>query len=295
MEQIHRPLARSYLYVPGDRADRLAGAPGRGPDAVIADLEDAVAAEHTDDAIDIVRAWLEASAGDKVQRWVRVEPGERGLDQIRSVFRPALSGICLAKVGGPEIVHRAARLLDALEQEAGLTARPTALMPLIESAEGVQRLAGIAASPRVEKLQLGELDLSADLGLEPGEDEVELAPYRAMVVLASAAARLLPPVGPLSPEYRDLVQLESSTQRLRRAGFVGRAAIHPAQLPIIHATFTVTAQEVSEARSVLTSFEAARAEGSGVFVGADGRMVDEAVVRRSRRMLSIAALQQGEP
>jgi citrate lyase subunit beta/citryl-CoA lyase len=294
VEPFRRPLARSYLYVPGDRADRLAGAPGRGPDAVIADLEDAVAAEHTDEAVDNVRAWLETPVADGVQRWVRVEPGERGMDEIRSVFGPGLTGICLAKVGGPDVVHRAARLLDALEQEAGPSGRPTAMMPLIESAEGLQRLAEIAAAPRVEKLQLGELDLSADLGLVPGKDEVELAPYRAMVVLASAAAGLLPPVGPLSPQYRDLVQLESSTQLLKRSGFVGRAAIHPAQLPIIHATFTVTAQEIAQARSVLTRYDAARAEGSGVFVGPDGHMVDEAVVRQSRRMLSIAAQQQGE-
>jgi citrate lyase subunit beta/citryl-CoA lyase len=168
-------------------------------------------------------------------------------------------------------------------------------MPLIESATGLQALSDIAGAPRVHKLQIGELDLAADLGVEPGEDEAELAALRSSVVVASVASGLLPPVGAVSPEFRDLDLLAISTRRLKRAGFVGRMAIHPAQLDIIHRCFAVSAAEVTAARELVERYDKAMAGGSGVILGEDGRMVDEAVVRRSRRIIGLATTtQRGE-
>jgi citrate lyase subunit beta/citryl-CoA lyase len=282
-------LVRSYLYVPADADDRLNKASSRGADAIIADLEDSVALSRKDVATANTTGWLAAESGvADVERWVRVNHGERGLDDIAAVFGSGLTGICLPKVSSGAEVRRASAALDALEQSANLPAQTILLMPLIESAVGVLALSEIANAPRVQKLQIGELDLAADLGLQPGDDEAELASMRSSVVLASVASGLFPPVGAVSPEFRNLESLAVSTQRLKRAGFVGRAAIHPAQLDTIHRSFAVTPAEVAAAHALVERYEAALNTGAGVILGDDGRMVDEAVVRQKRRTIALA-------
>jgi citrate lyase subunit beta/citryl-CoA lyase len=281
-------MMRSYLYVPADDEQRLGKAKTRGADAIVADLEDSVAPSRKGVANDNTARWLAEPGAGEAERWVRVNQGELGLADIAAVFGRGLTGICLPKVSSGTEVRRASDLLDDLEQRGNVPAQTTLLMPLIESATGLQALSDIAGAPRVHKLQIGELDLAADLGIEPGEDEAELAPLRSRVVVASVASGLLPPVGAVSPEFRDLDMLATSTRRLQRAGFVGRMAIHPAQLDVIHRCFAVTAAEVAAALELVERYDTAMADGSGVILGEDGRMVDEAVVRRSRRIIGLA-------
>jgi len=163
-------------------------------------------------------------------------------------------------------------------------------MPLIESAVAVQSLADIAQAPRVLRLQIGEIDLAADLGVEGGDESNELAFARASVVVASAAAGLLAPVGAISTEFRDLESFARSTERQRRSGFVGRAAIHPAQISVIHAVYAASPDEITDAERLVHRYDAALARGDGVILDENGRMVDEAVVRQSRRRLQLASL-----
>ena len=282
-------IVRSYLYVPGNDAKRLSGASARGADAVIADLEDSVALSAKDDARSIVTSWLlEAPGHPRVERWVRINTGERGLQDIAAIFAPGLTGICLPKVSTADDVGRAADVLDACEQRSGTKAKVTLFMPLIESALGLRALDEIAAAPRVQKLQIGEIDLGADLGVVAGIDESELLYARSKVVTASVAAGIAPPVGPVSSNFSDPAALAVSTQRLRRMGFVGRAAIHPNQLSTIHEAFAVSPEELTQAQRMVERYEAAMAAGNGVIVGDDGRMIDEAVVRFSRRIIGLA-------
>lgn len=284
-----RRLVRSYLYVPADEAERLHKARSRGADAVIADLEDSVAMIRKDLAVENAAEWLAKKSGyTTVERWVRVNPGARGLDDVAAVFGPGLTGICLSKVSSGAEVRRASETLDSLERRSGIAGQTILIMPLIESAAGLQSLSEIAGSPRVQKLQIGELDLAADLGIQPGGDEAELGPFRSSVVVASVASGLLPPVGAVTPEFRDSDLLAVSTQRLKRAGFVGRAAIHPAQLKTIHSCFAVTPTEAAAAQDLVNRYEAAVNAGEGVILGDDGRMVDEAVIRQSRRIVALA-------
>jgi citrate lyase subunit beta/citryl-CoA lyase len=278
-----KPLARSYLYVPGDAGRRLALAHTRGADAVIADLEDAVAPAHKGEARQAVGNWLSEPALD--ERWVRVQAGEAGIGDLTRVFGPGLRGVCMPKVANSADVEALARALAELEHSSGWSAPPVAIMPLIESAAGLLAVAEIASASRVLRLQVGELDLAADLGFEVGADEMELLPARASVVVASAAAGIAPPVGAVWPHVRDDAGLASTTQRLRRLGFVGRAAVHPAQLETIHRLFSHTKDEIAVARRVVTDYENALASGRGVLLDRDGQMVDEATVRRSRRVL----------
>lgn len=284
-----RRLARSYLYVPADATEHLMSASRRGADAVIADLEDSVAQQHKDLALHNVIEWLNSTNSASGETWVRVNPGQHGLEEIAAFYHENLSGICLAKVNCSEDIEHVAALLDDLEDTTNGKS-PVSLMPLIESAIAVQSLPSIAAASRVLRLQIGEIDLAADLNIAGGDESNELDFSRASVVIASAAAGLLPPIGAVSTEFRDLERFADSTRRLRRNGFVGRAAIHPAQIKIIHDVFSASPDEIDRAQHLVNRYDAALANGNGVLLDENGRMVDEAVVRQSRRLLMLANL-----
>ena len=280
--------ARSHLYVPGDRPDVLAKALGRGADALIVDLEDAVAVSAKDSARAAVAEWLAglpAAADNPVEVWVRVNPGHAALVDVEAVALPALAGICLAKAESAAEVAAVAGLLDRLEAERAIAAGSIGIAPLLESATAVLRAAEIAQAPRVRRLQVGEADLKADTGIEPGGDERELLWVRSQVVLASAAAGIDPPVGPVSTNFRDLDALRASTEAVHRLGYRGRACIHPAQIAVVHEVFTPSSEQLDAARALIAAYDAAVAGGSGVLIGPDGRMVDEAVVRQARRLV----------
>jgi len=287
-------VPRSYLYVPGDAGRRLELADRRGSDAIIADLEDGVAATHKAVARQQVAAWLaQPPARPEVERWVRVNVDAQGIEDLGEVFGARLHGVCIPKVADPADVQRVARELDRLERANRWTGRAVSIMPLIESAEGLLSAVAIARAPRVLHLQLGEVDLAADLGLEPTPDELELLNARATVVTASRVAGLTPPVGAVHIEVRDLAGLDQSSWRLRRLGFRSRAAIHPSQLQIIHGVFSPSRQELDDARGLIAKYEEAQGSGIGVLLDENGRMIDEAVVLRSRSVIALARDEEG--
>ncbi|WP_243718191.1 CoA ester lyase [Actinomadura sp. 7K534] len=279
-------LPRSYLYVPGNAPDKLGKALTRGADALIVDLEDAVPPAGKDAARRAVADWLGTRAPARgTELWVRINGGEAGHEDVRALAGlPALTGLVLAKAEDAAQVAAVAALLADL---GDVTAR---LMPLLETAGAILDVRDIARAPRVHRLQIGEVDLAADAGLDPGPDEAELAFARSMAIMASAAAGLPPPVGPVSAITADPAALAESTERVRRQGFVGRACIHPAQLPVVHEVFTPSAPEIARAEDVLARYEAAAAAGSGVVLDADGRLIDAAVIRLARRTLATSGL-----
>ena len=265
---------RSYLYVPGDRPDRLDKALARAGDAVIADLEDAVALDRKDLALEAVVTWLAALPAERPEVWVRIGPGPRAADELAAVAASGrLTGVILAKA-------------DLATVSAAATALPPgmAIGALVETAGALLELPGLARHPRVRQLGLGEADLAAELGIAPDEPAV-LGPVRAQVVIASAAAGISAPTGPVFLDVRDLDGLRASTAALKRAGFGARSAIHPDQVAVIEEVLTPTAEEVARARSVVSAWDAA---GAGVAVDERGRMVDEAVVRLARRTVETA-------
>jgi len=281
-----RGAPRSYLYVPGDAVDKLEKAFTRGADAVIIDLEDAVAPRMKERARDVVGAWL-SSLGDGdpggTEIWLRVNPGPMGAEDLRAVFAPAFCGVCAPKVSSP------AELEDLRGVIAGLAGEPDrgllGIMAMIETARGMGQVGAIAASAGICLLQLGEYDLGAELGIERGGDELEFLLFRSQLVLASEAAGIDPPVGPVSNDFADLDRFTGSTRALKRLGFRSRACIHPAQVAVANEVFTPTAAEIERARSLVAAADRATADGTGAWLGDDGRMVDEAVVRAARRLL----------
>lgn len=278
--------ARSHLYVPGDRPEMIAGAAGRGADALIMDLEDAVAPQAKSAARQAVAAHLaQARRDDGPHLWVRINTGAAGVADLEAVVAPALRGVCLAKAGDAGQVAVLADQLSRLEAERGIEPGTIAVSPLLETAAAVLRASDIAAAPRVARLQVGEADLKVDIGVEPGPDERELWWMRSLVVIASAAAGIEPPVGPVSTNFTDLDALRESTHALKRMGYRARACIHPAQVPVVNEVFTPTVSEVERARALVARYDQATESGAGTFTDADGHMVDLAVVRAAQRIL----------
>lgn len=269
---------RSYLYVPGTYPRRFRRALESGADAVILDLEDSVPVEGKEEARAAVRDFLDRTDPGGVEVWVRINAGTSGADDLRAVLdRPALTGLCPAKTDLDDLV--------ALDRELAGIASPLALEPLVEDARAVLAAGELACLPRVRRLQVGEVDLQADLGLAPGPDERELLWPRSAIVLGCAARGAEAPVGGPSREFHDLAAFRASTEHLWRLGFAGRACIHPAQVPVVNDVFTPSTDDLAWARGVVRRLEAAALAGHGVAVDEDGRLLDEAVVRGARRIL----------
>lgn len=283
-------IARSYLYVPGNAPDKLAKVLGRGADAVIVDLEDAVPWSAKDSARATVAEWLRGLDGDTggVEVWVRVNPGPLGVEDVAAVVAPGLRGVMVAKTESRADLDAIDDALGKAEAREQLDPGEVGVVPLLESAGALLEAQAIAAAPRVVRLQVGEADLAADLGFGDGADDADWAAIRSSIVVVSAAAGISAPVAPVSTDFRDLERFAETTRALARRGYVGRACIHPAQVAVANAVFTPSDDAVEDARALVTMFDQAVSEGRGVVVGPDGRMVDEAVVRRARSVIALA-------
>lgn len=283
-------LARSYLYVPGNAPARFDKAVASIADAVIIDLEDAVPLPSKDAAREQVSVWLQSRARGDTQIWVRVNSGaERLADLAALESADNLTGLVLAKTESADDVLSVRNTLA----EQGHADR--LLCPLLETAAAIFDAVAIARQPQVDRLQIGEYDLCAELGITPDDSEAELQPARSHVVMASSAAGIAPPVAPVSIEIKDTARLRDTTERAARQGFVGRACIHPAQLDVIHEVFTPNEAAVEQAKAILAAFRNQVDKGASVFVDSHGRLLDEAVVRQARRTLGLAQDRTGDP
>ncbi len=267
-------MSRTTLYVPGDRPDLFAKALGSGADAIILDLEDAVAEEAKPEARAKVGRWLRANPG--VRAWVRVNNRPDMLDEDAAMVRSLVAD----RVGFVGVVVPKA---DSAACAVDFGGSP--VMALIESAVGVARVYDIAAVPEVVRLGLGEADLAADMGMEPSPDGLEMWPIRTRVVVASVGEGLDAPCGPVFTDLNDDDGLASTSESLRRHGFGGRSVIHPAQVAAVNAAFTPPDEEVARARAVVAAFEEAAAAGEAVAV-IDGKFIDAAVMRHARAILA---------
>jgi citrate lyase subunit beta / citryl-CoA lyase len=269
-------MLRSYLYVPGDQPARITKAltfEGEDrPDAIIIDLEDAVAASQKPMARAAAAALTAAplTAGSSAI-FVRVNAGV--LDDVRAVMGPGLAGIVIPKASARSV-----------SEVAELTDQNVSLIALIETAVGLAIVNEIAALPGVRTLAIGEADLGSELGIARDANQAWW-PLRLKLVIASGAAGLEAPTGPVSTEFRDLTEFARTTRDLRDGGFGSRPAIHPAQVTVINAIMKPSPAEIEQARNSVERYDANLAAGIGVTTDEDGRMLDEAVIRRFRRML----------
>jgi citrate lyase subunit beta/citryl-CoA lyase len=271
-----RPI-RSFLYVPGDRPDRVAKALAAGADAVLIDLEDAVAPSAKDRARAVVLDLLRSLPDGAPPVWVRINAGDTGRTDLAAIGLEShrVVGLVLAKCDSTAW----------LDEVAAAVAPQVFLSPLVESASAIRSLGALCDHPHVYQCHLGEIDLLADLGARPGGAAALLAHARTELVYASAAAGIMPPIGGVHPDVRDLDALSAGSAALADLGFSGRPAIHPSQVPVINTAFTPSAAEVAAAADLVARYDGALARGVGAVAADDGVMLDEAVVRRARRML----------
>ena len=273
-------MIRSFLYVPGDRPSMLAKAPSRGADVLIIDLEDSVAPNAKEEARRIIGDAIPEmeAAGAELAVRVNSEPEEQEADLA------ALTDAGIKTLVVPKATSEALEVLTQQCRGVGLSSS-LRLVALIESGRGLWEALSIAEHPQVVGLAIGEQDLAADLGLEHGADPMLWHPARSRLVWASAAAGLRGPSGPVWTDIGDLDGLRGSTRLLRKCGYSSRPAIHPAQVPVINEVFTPSEEELETARQLVDDYERASEEGRGAIRNSQGRMIDEAVIRRARRLL----------
>ncbi|WP_210576067.1 CoA ester lyase [Streptomyces sp. GESEQ-4] len=262
----------TWLYVPGDRPHVVIKALASGADVVVIDLEDAVAPDR--------KAYARAAAAELLSDpqptpvHVRVNALDgpfAAADLTALASLPGLSGLRLPKVSTPEqVVHIA-------ELQPG-----PPLYALLESALAVEHAYAIAsAHPALHGIALGEADLRADLGVR---HDAGLDWSRSRVIVAARAAGLPPPPQSVHPDTRDLNGLTASCAHGRTLGFLGRAAIHPRQLPVIERAYLPTEKELEHAETIIkaaTGDQGAQALPNGTFI-------DAAVVAAAQRTLSLA-------
>ena len=269
----------TWLYVPGDRPDRFDKALASGADVVIIDLEDAVAPAHKGVARANARAYLATARSERIDVRVNDLRTEWGAADCAAISdAPGLGGVRVPKVE---------RDRDVAAVRAALGARPIPLHCLIETARGVEAAFEIAiADPLVRSIALGEADLRSALGVDT---EDGLLWSRGRIVVAARAAGLPAPAMSVYADIEDLEGLRDSCRRGRALGFLGRAAIHPRQLPVIAEAFIPTDAEIAEARTLLDALVSAGRQDVGVAVLPNGRFVDRAMIEAAERVIALAA------
>lgn len=271
---------RSLLFVPGDRPERMEKALGLGADALILDLEDAVAPAAKPAARAAVAAFL-TGARRECALFVRINPLDGGLAEadLAAVLPGAPDGIVLPKAEGAESLRRLDTLL------AGSDAR---ILPVAtETAAAVFRLGEYGGvTPRLAGLTWGAEDLPAAVGATDAReaDGSYTAPYQMVRSLAlfGAVAAGVPPIETVYPDFRDLDGLRRYAERGARDGFTGMMAIHPGQIPVINAAFAPSDAAIAHARAVVAAFAANPGVGA---LQLDGRMIDAPHLKAARGLL----------
>ena len=266
---------RTYLFVPGNRPERFAKALGSGADAIVLDLEDAVALSAKGEARDAVARWsAQAGDADRARIVVRIN------DAQASTFGDDLQLLCDARIESVMLP----KAESAAQVQAVRAALPQArVLPLIESASGVANVQQVAGAEGVVRLVFGTLDYALDLDLDIAESPDGLAHAASVLAIASRVAGLPAPVAGVTPQLDDEQRLLADLAWSRRHGFGAKLCIHPRQVAPIHAALQPSAQALDWARRVMVA-DAASPGAARL----DGRMVDRPVVLQAQRTLALA-------
>ncbi len=284
---------RSMLFVPADSDRKLAKALGSRADALILDLEDAVAPARKPAARQAAAAFVAAQAKAlSASLFVRINPLDSGLalDDLAAVVVPGLAGIMLPKTTSAEDVRRLGLYLDALESRAGMARGTVRVVPVAtETAQAMLTMASfVPGIPRLAGLTWGAEDLSAALGaISNREADGSLSPlyvFANSMCLCAAASAGVDAIDTLHADFRDGDGLAAACAVARRRGFRGKIAIHPDQVDIINAAFTPSEAEIAAARRIVDAFAAQPHAGT---LSIDGVMVDLPHLKQARRTLGL--------
>jgi citrate lyase subunit beta/citryl-CoA lyase len=292
--RIARPI-RSALFVPANREDRMRNAPRFGADALILDLEDAVAPPDKERARAGVRRIIEELGGAGRTIFVRINDFESGMAwaDLDAIVCPQLYGVMIPKVTGPDEVRKADAVIEFLERSRGIEPGTVLIDPILETAQGMRLAYETAtASPRVA--HMGGVtgkdgDVAKAIGFQWTPDGHEVSFYLSKVLLDSRAAGVPYPIGGRGWwDIKDLDGLRAEAVRTRQFGYTGMLLIHPSHVPIVNEVFTPTPEQVAGWKEMIAAVEECEREGRSV-VTHRGMMVDTAHVKAARELLKWAS------
>ena len=280
-------LRRSFLFVPASDERKLAKASTLQADAVILDLEDGVATARKAEARALLQRFLPAQPVTGIEWLVRLNAVDTPYFEadLEAALRAGPHALVLPKIESADVLRQVDDRLTAAEHTLGRSPGSVRLFALVESARGLLAAGEVAAaSPRLQGLMLGHVDLCADLGITAGPAGSGILLHaRCLLVLAARAAGL-DAVDTIYLNVKDPEGLRAEAQQAVGLGFAGKLAIHPGQLPILHAAFTPDADRVARAERILEAWRQAQAEGRGV-CALDGLLIERPVVEAERRVL----------
>jgi citrate lyase subunit beta/citryl-CoA lyase len=280
-------VLRSMLFVPANNARRVDKALGLDADAVILDLEDAVAAGEKAAARGAIAAALRKPRSGLAYVRINGLGTEWCYRDLVEIVQPGLDGILMPKAERAADLHIADWMLGALERERGLQPGAVDLVPIIETGAGLAAIGEICGcGARHERVVFGAADFTLDMNMQWTRAEAELAHARAQIVLASRVAGLQPPIDTVWARLQDGDGLRASARTSLEMGFQGRLCIHPDQIAIVHEVFTPSAEEHARALEIVTAFEEAERAGLAS-IRVDGQFVDYPIVAKARRVVAI--------
>jgi citrate lyase subunit beta / citryl-CoA lyase len=276
----------SRLYLPGNTPSLMINAGIHHPDGIILDLEDAVAPEKKDEARFLVRNALRSINFYGAERMVRINQGERGLEDLTFIVPHNVNLILLPKCETPEQVLDVNTQIEKIRKKQK-SIGPVWLMPIIESALGVINAYSIAsAAENIVSLAIGLEDYTADLGTRRTAEGTESFFARSMVVNAARAAGIQP-IDSVFSDVSDLEGLKQNILRSKALGFDGMGCIHPRQIKVIHENFAPSADETEKAKKIVYAYHKALEQGLGV-VSLGTKMIDAPVVKRAVNTITVA-------
>ena len=287
-------MHRSWLFVPGDSERKLEKSLTSGADAVIVDLEDAVAPDHKDAARRRTVEFLRGPAADApCTVFVRINPWgtELAMRDVEAVMVAAPAGIVQPKAESAQDVIALHGALSKMESEHGIARGSTGVLPIVtETPRSVFQLGSYSVSiPRLVGLTWGAEDLGAAVGASVRRDAQGewLGPFELVrhLTLFAAHASGVEAIDTLHADFRDLDALHAHATRARQLGFTGKLAIHPAQIKPIHDAFTPAPAEIERAQAIVAAFDAAHGAGA---VSLDGEMLDRPHLEGARKVLALA-------
>jgi citrate lyase subunit beta/citryl-CoA lyase len=280
-------MIRSFLFTPANNPRRVAKALESAADAVILDLEDAVAVEEKPAARAAIVELLKQRHAKPVYVRVNALATPFGFDDLHAMGAAGPDGIIVPKIETAAELGTVDGLLGELEVRNGHQRGAIDVVPILETAKAIANAGAIAAGAgRVRRLAFGAVDLALDMDLDLDDEAGALSHARFAIALASRAAGLEGPLDTAFIAIQDLEGLRVSTLNARKMGYTGRSCIHPSQIDIVNATYTPSEQELERARRIVAAFAEAERAGSAAFK-LDGVMIDYPVVDKARRLLGI--------
>lgn len=294
-------VLRSFLFAPGNHERRVEKALTLGADAVILDLEDAVAVAEKESTRKTVVEALSRPRTCKGYIRVNAIGTPWCLRDLMEVVAPGVDGIVLPKVESAADLRTVDWLIANLERERGLRPGGIDLMPIVETAAAFSRLDRIFGARslkdypgpwRVKRVAFGAADFSSDVGMTWTAGEEEFLSLRTALVVASRAAGIEPPIDTVWVRMKDADGLRASVERSLRLGFQGRLCIHPDQVAVTNEVFTPSTEEAARAQKIVDAFSQAESEGLAS-IQVDGAFVDYPVYHRAQRVLATLAAIKG--